>query len=174
MPSLPPRVQTTVSTPLGDMRLVASDLGLAGAWFVSGQRHSPPPQCIAAWPQAPDHPLLCAASDHLATYFRHGCLPNGLALDLTSGTSFQQAVWHALQAIAPGQTESYVGLARRLGRPTAVRAVGSAVGRNPLSLFVPCHRVVGANGALTGYAGGLDRKAALLQLECVPASPAAP
>ena len=81
------------------------------------------------------------------------------------GTPFQQAVWRALLAIPSGATTSYGALARALGSPTAVRAVGAAVGRNPLSVVVPCHRVLGADGSLTGYAGGLDRKTALLTLE---------
>ena len=86
-------------------------------------------------------------------------------MDLSAGSAFQQSVWHALLAIGRGQTESYGALATRLGRPSAARAVGAAVGRNPISIIVPCHRVVGSNGSLTGYAGGLDRKVALLQLE---------
>ncbi|NBT91502.1 MAG: methylated-DNA--[protein]-cysteine S-methyltransferase, partial [Betaproteobacteria bacterium] len=83
------------------------------------------------------------------------------------GTPFQQSVWNALQEIAPGQTSSYGAIAQTIGKPSAARAVGAAVGRNPWSIIVPCHRVLGAGGALTGYAGGLDRKIALLQLESV-------
>ena len=88
-----------------------------------------------------------------------------LALDLGGGTPFQQAVWQALLRIPRGQTASYVALARSIGKPQAVRAVGAAVGRNPLSVVVPCHRVLGSDGSLTGYAGGLERKQALLRLE---------
>ncbi len=91
------------------------------------------------------------------------------ALDLRAGTPFQQAVWQALRAIAPGTTTSYGALSRAIGKPRAVRAVGAAIGRNPISIIVPCHRVVGSSGALTGYAGGLQRKSALLQLEGVHA-----
>ncbi|HAL40009.1 MAG TPA: cysteine methyltransferase, partial [Polaromonas sp.] len=86
-------------------------------------------------------------------------------LDLACGTAFQQSVWQALLAIPYGRTASYGEVSRRIGKPTAVRAVGAAVGRNPVSIIVPCHRVMGANGSLTGYAGGLDRKTALLKLE---------
>ena len=93
-----------------------------------------------------------------------------LPLDLSGGTPFQQAVWRALLAIPSGATTSYGALARALGSPTAVRAVGAAVGRNPISIVVPCHRVLGAGGALTGYAGGLARKQALLRLEGAPPS----
>jgi methylated-DNA-[protein]-cysteine S-methyltransferase len=88
-----------------------------------------------------------------------------LPLNTATGTAFQQAVWQALLTIRPGTTCSYCTLASRIGKPAAVRAVGAAVGRNPLSIIVPCHRVIGTNGSLTGYAGGLARKTALLQLE---------
>lgn len=88
-----------------------------------------------------------------------------LALDLGGGTPFQQAVWQALLRIPRGQTASYGALARSIGKTQAVRAVGAAVGRNPLSVVVPCHRVLGSDGSLTGYAGGLERKQALLRLE---------
>ena len=88
-----------------------------------------------------------------------------LPLDFGAGTDFQQAVWRALLKIPHGTTRSYGALSADIGKPTAVRAVGSAVGRNPLSIIVPCHRVMGADGSLTGYAGGLERKTALLQLE---------
>ena len=93
-----------------------------------------------------------------------------LPLDLSGGTPFQQEVWQALLAIGRGATRSYGELSQHLGRPRAVRAVGAAVGRNPLSVVVPCHRVLGADGSLTGYAGGLGRKVALLTLENALAS----
>jgi methylated-DNA-[protein]-cysteine S-methyltransferase len=85
----------------------------------------------------------------------------------TNGTDFQKSVWHALRAIPAGQTVTYGELARRLGQPTAMRAVGLANGANPIGIVVPCHRVVGANGTLTGYAGGLERKRWLLAHESV-------
>jgi len=85
------------------------------------------------------------------------------------GTPFQQSVWVALQTIGRGRTSSYGELARQIGKPAAVRAVGAAVGRNPVSIFVPCHRVLGRDGSLTGYAGGLERKQRLLQIEGVAA-----
>ena len=88
-------------------------------------------------------------------------------LDLRHGTVFQRAVWQALLSIPFGQITRYAAVAGRVGRPTAVRALGAAVGRNPISIIVPCHRVIGADGSLTGYAGGLDRKTALLRLEGV-------
>jgi methylated-DNA-[protein]-cysteine S-methyltransferase len=158
-------VQTTVATPLGEMRLAASPAGLTGAWFVTGQRHLPPDDQIASWPLAPDHPWLLAACEQLSAYFRSDRQVFELPLDLTSGTPFQQSVWRALLGISSGHTLSYGDVAQRIDRPDAVRAVGTAIGRNPLSIIIPCHRVFGASGALTGYAGGLDRKAALLKLE---------
>ena len=88
-----------------------------------------------------------------------------MPLDLSAGTAFQQAVWQALLALPCGHTTTYAALSQSLGRPSAVRAVAAAVGRNPISVVVPCHRVLGSGGSLTGYAGGLPRKAALLALE---------
>jgi methylated-DNA-[protein]-cysteine S-methyltransferase len=158
-------VQTTIATPLGDMRLAASATGLAGAWFTTGQRHQPSPERLAGWACVPDHPVLCAAREQLNGYFRAERRAFDLPLDLAAGTPFQQAVWRALLGIASGQTLSYGEVAQQVQRPRAVRAVGAAIGRNPLSIVVPCHRVVGVRGDLTGYAGGLDRKAALLRLD---------
>lgn len=159
-------VQTTVTTPLGDMLLAASATGLAGAWFAAGQRHLPAADRIANWrPAPPGHPVLRQAQAQLGAYFGGQSQGFELPLDLSGGTPFQQAVWRALLGIGFGQTLSYGQVAQSLGRPSAVRAVGTAVGRNPISILVPCHRVLGAGGALTGYAGGLDRKAALLRLE---------
>ena len=162
----PHTVQLRTTTPLGPVRLAASPTGLAGVWF-EGQRHEPGLQLYgpAAWPQAPGHALLQEAAQQLQQYLAGQRAGFDLPLDLSGGTPFQQAVWRALLAIGRGATTSYGALSRQLGRPLAVRAVGAAVGRNPISVVVPCHRVVGANGSLTGYAGGLDRKTALLRLE---------
>lgn len=110
------------------------------------------------------HPVLTQAAEQLAQYFAGDRQEFTVPLD-PSGTEFQQSVWTALAAIPYGTTCSYRELARRLGRPTATRAVGAANGRNPLSIFLPCHRVVGADGSLTGFAGGLDTKAWLLRHE---------
>jgi methylated-DNA-[protein]-cysteine S-methyltransferase len=109
--------------------------------------------------------LLVRAQAQLAQYFAGQRHPFDLPLDLGPCTALQQRVWQALLEIAPGDTCSYGELARRIGQPRAVRAVAGAVGRNRLSIFVPCHRVLGSDGSLTGYAGGLARKRALLQLE---------
>ena len=157
----PPIVRCDFASPLGPMVLAASPRGLTGAWF-QGQKHMPD---TALWPVQPEHPLLGLAQEQLAAYFAGQRLAFELPLDLLGGTAFQRAVWQALRDIPAGSTTSYGALAQRLGKAAAVRAVGAAVGRNPISIIVPCHRVLGAQGALTGYAGGLERKLALLQLE---------
>lgn len=163
----PLTVQTSTPTLLGTVRLAASPAGLCGLWF-DGQRHQPPLlDGPGAWPTVHDHPVLRLAAEQLQQYLRGDRQPFDLPLDLAGGTAFQQAVWQALLRIPRGQTTSYGALARQMDRPTAVRAVGAAVGRNPLSMVVPCHRVLGQDGSLTGYAGGLDRKTALLRLEGV-------
>jgi len=152
--------QARVDTPLGALTLVATTRGLAGAWF-DGQAHHP--GAIDA-PVNPAHPHLARAARELAAYFEGRKRDFDIPLDAT-GTAFQQAVWRALRQIAPGATTSYGEVAQRIGRASAVRAVGAAVGRNPISIVVPCHRVLGRDGSLTGYAGGLDRKRALLAHE---------
>jgi len=181
-----PMVQTRYDSPLGSIIIAATDKGLAGLWF-DGQRHLPaellPPPLEGAvlarggpsrrtagptvWPSAPDHPVLKEVMRQLGDYFAGRRTEFDVPLDLSYGTSFQQSVWQALLKIPPGGTASYGEVSARIGKPAAVRAVGAAVGRNPVSIIVPCHRVMGAGGALTGYAGGLERKSALLRLEGV-------
>lgn len=151
------------ASPLGPMLLAATPRGIAGIWF-EGQRHGPD---ASRWAERPGHPLLLQAAAQLDAYFAGQRSRFDLPLDLQAGTPFQQAVWQALLAIPPGRTTSYAALGRQLGRPSASRAVGAAVGRNPVSIVVPCHRVLGSGGDLTGYAGGLERKSALLHLEGV-------
>jgi methylated-DNA-[protein]-cysteine S-methyltransferase len=152
--------QGVIDTPLGPLTALAGEAGLMGLWF-AGQRHGPGELAVA---RDDDQPWIAQARAELAEYFagrrRHFDVP--LA---PQGTPFQEAVWRRLCAIACGQTTSYGRLARELGSPAASRAVGAAVGRNPVSVIVPCHRVVGEAGGLTGYAGGLPRKRALLELE---------
>lgn len=152
---------THTPSPLGPIILAAAGQKLVGVWF-EDQAHLPD---LSRYNQAPSHPVLQQAAGQLAEYFAGQRTGFDLPLDLSTGTAFQQTVWQALLAIARGQTCSYKALSATVGRPTAMRAVGGAVGRNPLSILVPCHRVVGANGALTGYAGGLARKTTLLHLE---------
>ena len=158
-------VQTAFQSPLGAMTLAATHAGLAGVWF-DGQRHMPDALAKApVWPTDASHPILEKTAQQLTQYFSGQRHAFDLPLDLSGGTQFQQTVWRALLAIQPGYTISYSGISKAIGNAAAVRAVGAAVGRNPVSIIVPCHRVLGANGTLTGYAGGLDRKTALLKLE---------
>ena len=152
--------QATTLSALGPILLARTASGLAGAWF-AGQKHHPGALDL---PDRPDDPLLVDAADQLRAYFAGAAVAFDLPLDL-QGTPFQRRVWQALLAIAPGRTRTYGEIAVALGAASAVRAVGGAVGRNPVSVIVPCHRVIGRNGALTGYAGGLERKQALLTLE---------
>ena len=148
---------------LGGITLAATDRGLAGVWF-DEQRHAPD---TTGWIDAPQHPVLSQAAAQLTAYFEGTRDHFDMPLDLSHGTQFQQAVWQALLRIPRGGTTSYGKLGADIGKPAAVRAVGAAVGRNPISVVVPCHRVVGSNGSLTGYAGGLERKSHLLHLENV-------
>ena len=154
--------QATFASPLGTMLLARTAQGLAGVWFEGQKDH---PGTLTA-PERPGDPLLRAAAEQLAGYFAGRCASFDVPLDL-HGTPFQRSVWQALLGITPGQTRSYGDIARQVGSPQAVRAVGAAVGKNPLSVVVPCHRVIGRDGAITGYAGGVDRKRALLALEGV-------
>jgi methylated-DNA-[protein]-cysteine S-methyltransferase len=148
-------------SPLGEMIVAASDRGIAGVWF-EGQKHLPD---HANWPVDAAHPLLVEATRQLDDYFAGRRTSFDLPLDVQGGTAFQQSVWKALLAIPHGGKTTYATLSRDIGSPAAVRAVGAAVGRNPLSIVVPCHRVLGSGGGLTGYAGGIERKSALLKLE---------
>lgn len=165
------RIHTEIETTLGRMTLAATPHGLAGVWFI-GQRHYPPPATLGRREDR-DPSLQMAAQqlqDFLAGTRRHFDLP----LDLDGGTPFQRSVWRALLQIPIGATCSYAAIADAIGKPKAVRAVGAAVGRNPVSIVVPCHRVVGSDGTLTGYAGGLPRKAQLLTLEATAAAASRP
>jgi methylated-DNA-[protein]-cysteine S-methyltransferase len=155
-------------SPLGHITLVASLQGLCGAWF-DDQKHGPSSAEQKDWRPDAQHPLLRQADQQLQAYFAGELIGFDMPLDLSTGTAFQQAVWQALLSIPSGSSQSYGDLARRLDKPKAVRAVGAAVGRNPLSIIGPCHRILGAGGQLTGYAGGLWRKQALLKLEGHPA-----
>lgn len=157
------QAQSRIPTPLGTMTAAASATGLAGLWF-DDQAHHPGPLAV---PVDGQHPHLLAAARALAAYFDGAPTPlEGLALDM-HGTPFQRAVWQALIALPRGATSTYGRIAAGVGSPAAVRAAGAAIGRNPVSVLVPCHRVLGQGGGLTGYAGGLHRKTALLQAEGV-------
>lgn len=152
--------QCRIATPLGPMTLVTTTRGLAGAWF-DEQAHHPGELAV---PHTAGHPVLVQAAQELADYFAGRRSHFAVKLD-PQGTAFQLSVWQALQRIRSGSLQTYGAIARDLGRPEAPRAVGAAIGRNPVSVIVPCHRVVGRDGSLTGYAGGLPRKQALLALE---------
>lgn len=153
--------QTHIDSPLGQVLLARTAQGLAGLWFTQGQRDFPG---ALNTPLDAQDPLFRQVEAQLQRYWT---APVGSAtlfevpLDFI-GTPFQQAVWRALLDIGPGQICSYGDIARRLGSPNASRAVGMAVGRNPVSIIVPCHRVMGSSLQLTGYSGGLHRKTALL------------
>jgi methylated-DNA-[protein]-cysteine S-methyltransferase len=152
--------QHTITTPLGLLLLARSQRGLCGVWF-EGQSHHPGVLQAAA---VTTDPLLQQAASELHAYFGGNTAGFTVPLD-PQGSSFQCAVWSALRTIPRGHTCAYGDIARTINAPQAVRAVGAAIGKNPLSIIVPCHRVVGRDGQLTGYAGGLHRKQALLNLE---------
>ncbi|OGU11560.1 MAG: cysteine methyltransferase [Geobacteraceae bacterium GWC2_58_44] len=158
----------TVETPLGTMTAAAEKEALTGLWF-TGQKHFP--AATAGWSCQPDHPVFTALRLRLCRYFsgENGGVELALA---PQGSPFQLAVWAALSRIPYGKTVSYGEIAREIARAgglssMSAQAVGGAVGRNPISILIPCHRVVGVNRSLTGYAGGIDRKEALLRLEGV-------
>lgn len=160
--------QGVIETPLGPLTALASDAGLMGLWF-DQQQHAP--GALEA-PVDDDQRWIAQARAELALYFA-GRLREFRVTLAPQGTGFQEAVWRRLCAIPCGDTASYGRIAREVGSPQASRAVGAAVGRNPITLIVPCHRVIGENGTLTGYAGGLHRKQALLDIEGVVLAPGA-
>lgn len=162
MTTHPLQARTCIETPLGALTLAATARGLALAWF-DGQAHR---SAEVDAPEDAANPHLALAASEFAAYWRDPRAPFTVPLD-PSGTAFQHAVWQVLRGIAPGALCTYGDVATRIGKPSAVRAVGAAIGRNPLGIVVPCHRVVGRGGALTGYAAGLPRKQALLRLEGV-------
>lgn len=148
---------TTYDSPVGTLTLVASDAGLQAVWWPDDVR-------ATALGERADHPILASTIAQLDQYFSGTRRSFDLPLD-PAGTPFQQKVWEVLRGIAYGQTITYAEQARRLGDVRKARAVGAANGRNPISVIVPCHRVVGSNGALTGFAGGMDAKGWLLEFE---------
>jgi len=153
--------QTRLQSPVGPLTLAATDKGLAFLLFDEPVHYDTeldvPVDASQRW--------LAAAADELDTYWGGRCpLRFKVPLDLL-GTSFQRAVWRALLDVPPGHTSTYGAIARQVGAPQASRAAGAAIGRNPVAIIVPCHRIVGSDGSLTGFAGGLPRKEALLQHE---------
>lgn len=157
---------TRMASPVGELTLVASDAGLRSVTWPNERprRVAPAPGPGLSFGQG--HPVLETAQRQLGEYFAGERTGFDIPLDLV-GTAFQRAAWLSLATIPYGETVSYGEQARRLGRPKAARAVGAANGRNPISIILPCHRVIGSGGALTGYAGGLDVKRMLLEHERV-------
>jgi methylated-DNA-[protein]-cysteine S-methyltransferase len=156
-------VHAVIDSPIGPLTLVADDGKLSGL-YMEVRGHEPDPAALGHLGTLADDAVLGAAASQLGAYFGGERKEFDLPLSM-AGTGFQRTVWTALCDIPYGETISYGELARRIGQPSASRAVGLANGRNPVSIIVPCHRVVGANGSLTGYGGGLDRKRHLLALE---------
>lgn len=154
-------VYKRMASPVGTLTLAATDTGIAAILW---ENERPGRVRLNLVAEQEDHPVLLETERQLHEYFAGARTQFALTLD-PSGTVFQRAVWHALMTIPFGETRSYSQIATQIGTPAAVRAVGAANGRNPLSIVTPCHRVIGAGGALTGFAGGLDVKARLLDFE---------
>lgn len=154
-------VYKTVESPVGKLKMVASDKGLVAVLW---QNDKPSRVRLGELTEGSRHPVLLKAEKELAEYFAGKRKAFSVPLDMR-GTGFQRNVWEALLAIPFGETRSYGQLAKQIGKPSASRAVGAANGKNPLSIIVPCHRVIGSTGKLTGFAGGMQTKAQLLSME---------
>ena len=154
-------VYTRMTSPVGELKLVASDRGLVAVLW---RNDDPDRVRLQPADEAPQHPVLVEAERQLRAYFDGTLKSFSLPIDFV-GTEFQKAVWTALLGIPFGETRTYAQIARQIGKPEAVRAVGAAIGRNPISIAIPCHRVIGSDGTLTGYAGGLPAKRYLLGIE---------
>ena len=150
-----------IPSPVGELKLVASDVGLVAVLW---EQDRPGRVRLGAMVEDAGHPVLVTAARQIGEYFAGTRTAFDLPLDFR-GSDFQKSVWAALLAIPFGETRSYGEIARTVGRPTAYRAVGAANGRNPISIVAPCHRVIGSGGALTGFAGGLAAKELLLGIE---------
>jgi methylated-DNA-[protein]-cysteine S-methyltransferase len=152
-----------VDSPVGKLRIVASGKGLAAILW---ENDKPNRTRVRKYPEEPQHPVLLETERQLKEYFEGKRTSFSIVLD-ADGTDFQKEVWRILSTIPFGETRTYLDIARQMGNVKAVRAVGAANGRNPISIIVPCHRVLGTSGGLTGFAGGIETKAALLLLEGV-------
>jgi methylated-DNA-[protein]-cysteine S-methyltransferase len=150
-----------MTSPVGQLTLIASDKGLAAVLWENDL-----PDRIAVSAGATDihHPILCQAEEQLNEYFAQKRTSFSVELDFV-GTEFQKKIWKALLTIPFGETRTYGQIAKQIGDPKAVRAVGGAANKNPISIIAPCHRVIGASGKLVGFAGGIANKNRLLQLE---------
>jgi methylated-DNA-[protein]-cysteine S-methyltransferase len=156
-----PYAFTTMATPVGELKLVASDKGLSAILW---ENDDPKRVRLGELREDAAHPILLQTKQELTEYFTGARTVFTVPLDM-AGTEFQRKVWAALLAIPFGETRSYGHIAREVGSPNAFRAVGAANGRNPVSIITPCHRAIGSNGTLTGFAGGLEAKRYLLALE---------
>ena len=159
---------TTIDSPIGELLLVGDGHALHGLHMQDGRK---PARVNPRWIE--DAPAFNGVIEQLSEYFAGERTDFDLPLSM-DGSEFQRRVWDALREIPYGETESYVGVARSIGRPSAARAVGLANGSNPIAVIVPCHRVIAADGSLGGYGGGLERKRTLLDLEAGASEPAAP
>jgi methylated-DNA-[protein]-cysteine S-methyltransferase len=165
---MPQLACTTITSPVGCLQLVATDAALVAILW---EKDDPARVPLGALAEDDAHPVLTETARQLGDYFEGRRTRFTVPLEFT-GTVFQREVWQALLTIPFGETRSYRQIAEQIGRPAAVRAVGAANGRNPISIIAPCHRVIGTDGKLTGFAGGLDAKATLLALEGVAVAPA--
>jgi methylated-DNA-[protein]-cysteine S-methyltransferase len=152
---------TILKHPTGDLLLVANESALIGLYFDGGDHI---PAARRTWTFDPQHPVLRRAEQQLHEYFEGKRMSFSLPIHF-AGTDFQERVWRQIARIPYGKTISYGELARRAGKPQAIRAAGANTGRNPLGIIIPCHRVVGKDGSMTGFAGGLEWKRHLLNLE---------
>jgi len=150
------------TSPLGKLTAISEGTHVTGLWFTDQEKIYAP---LEKNPYRKDLPVFALLGEWLEGYFQSGKDPCGMPPMHLEGTPFQEAVWEMLKTIPRGQVTTYRELSIRLGRPMSAHAVGGAVGHNPISILIPCHRVVGANNRLTGYAGGLWRKKALLEME---------
>jgi len=151
----------TTPSPVGELKIIASDKGLIAILW---ENDNPDRVRTDSLIENKNHPLLSETEKQLKSYFEGHLKTFSVPLEFI-GTEFQKKVWHALRTIPYGETRSYGQIAQQIDHPKAVRAVGAANGKNPISIITPCHRVIGANGKLTGFAGGLETKAYLLKLE---------
>ncbi len=161
MHTVMPMTHTAIPTFMGPLMVATDGHALTGVWF-EDQKHAPD---FPAGSTLGEHPLLRLAGDRIQASLAGADTPMDVPLSNALGTTFQRQVWQQVLRIPRGQVRTYAEIAQCLGRPQAARAVGAAIGRNPWLILVPCHRVLGQGGQLTGYAAGLARKQALLQLE---------
>ncbi|HEX7724906.1 MAG TPA: methylated-DNA--[protein]-cysteine S-methyltransferase [Candidatus Paceibacterota bacterium] len=155
---------TIITSPVGELKLVASDAGLAAVTWVTCPNDKPNKTKVPDARENAKHPILAETQKQLTEYFAGKRTKFDLKLDM-EGTPFQKSVWKTLLAIPYGETVSYTDVAKKVGKPKAVRAVGNANNRNPICIIAACHRVVASSGDLAGYAGGIEAKKALLALE---------